>query len=74
MALNPDKLNEFLGKAVVDFGATMSAALIRIGDRLGLYKRWLAVARRHRRSLQSEPARQSATFVNGLARKRPVAT
>ena len=38
MALNPDKLNEFLGKAVVDFGATMSAALIRIGDRLGLYK------------------------------------
>ena len=38
MALNPDKLNEFLGKAVVDFGATLSAALIRIGDRLGLYK------------------------------------
>jgi len=37
-ALNPDKLNEFLGKAVVDFGATLSAALIRIGDRLGLYK------------------------------------
>ena len=38
MALNPDKLNEFLGKAVVDFGATLNAALIRIGDRLGLYK------------------------------------
>src|SRR5580698_545583 len=38
MALNPDKLNEFLGKAVVDFGATLVAALIRIGDRLGLYK------------------------------------
>ncbi|MBV9888333.1 MAG: SAM-dependent methyltransferase, partial [Acidobacteria bacterium] len=38
MALNPDKLNEFLGKAIVDFGATFSAALIRIGDRLGLYK------------------------------------
>jgi 2-polyprenyl-3-methyl-5-hydroxy-6-metoxy-1,4-benzoquinol methylase len=38
MAVNPDKLNEFLGKAIVDFGATFHAALIRIGDRLGLYK------------------------------------
>ena len=38
MAVNPDKLNEFLGKAIVDFGATFNAALIRIGDRLGLYK------------------------------------
>jgi 2-polyprenyl-3-methyl-5-hydroxy-6-metoxy-1,4-benzoquinol methylase len=38
MAINPDKLNEFLGKAVVDFGATFNAALIRIGDKLGLYK------------------------------------
>src|SRR5258706_2738240 len=38
MAINTDKLNEFLGKAIVDFGATFNAALIRIGDRLGLYK------------------------------------
>ena len=38
MAVNPDKLNEFLGKAIVDFGATFNAALIRIGDKLGLYK------------------------------------
>jgi 2-polyprenyl-3-methyl-5-hydroxy-6-metoxy-1,4-benzoquinol methylase len=38
MAVNPDRLNEFLGKAIVDFGATFHAALIRIGDRLGLYK------------------------------------
>src|ERR1700733_4054454 len=38
MALNPDKMNEVLGKAVVHFGATLNAALIRIGDRLGLYK------------------------------------
>src|SRR5580693_7543011 len=38
MALDMDKLNAFLGKAVVDFGATLNAALIRIGDRLGLYK------------------------------------
>lgn len=38
MAVNPDKLNEFLGKAIVDFGATFNAALVRIGDKLGLYK------------------------------------
>src|ERR1700686_1687093 len=38
MALNQDKLHEFLGKAIVDFGATFNAALICIGDKLGLYK------------------------------------
>ncbi len=38
MAIDPDKLHEFLGKAIVDFGATFHAALIRIGDKLGLYK------------------------------------
>jgi 2-polyprenyl-3-methyl-5-hydroxy-6-metoxy-1,4-benzoquinol methylase len=38
MAINQDKLHEFLVKAVVDFGATFNAALIRIGDKLGLYK------------------------------------
>jgi 2-polyprenyl-3-methyl-5-hydroxy-6-metoxy-1,4-benzoquinol methylase len=38
MAIDNDKLHEFLGKAIVDFGATFSAALVRIGDKLGLYK------------------------------------
>ena len=38
MALNMDKLHEFLGKALVDFGATFNAALIHLGDKLGLYK------------------------------------
>src|ERR1700730_9746375 len=38
MSINQDTLHEFLGKAIVDFGATFNAALIRIGDRLGLYK------------------------------------
>jgi len=38
MAINQDKLHEFLSKAIVDFGATFNAALIRIGDKLGLYK------------------------------------
>ncbi|MGH2602346.1 MAG: class I SAM-dependent methyltransferase [Dehalococcoidia bacterium] len=32
------RLNEFLGKAVSDFGATLSAAMVVLGDKLGLYK------------------------------------
>jgi 2-polyprenyl-3-methyl-5-hydroxy-6-metoxy-1,4-benzoquinol methylase len=32
------KLNEFMGRAVADMGAAMHAALIVIGDKLGLYK------------------------------------
>ena len=36
--VDPDKLQEFMGKAVGDIGAGMSAALVLIGDRLGLYK------------------------------------
>ena len=35
MALNMDNLHEFWGKALVDFGATFHAALVRIGDKLG---------------------------------------
>lgn len=37
-AVNEAKLNEFMGKAVGDMGAAMSAALVFIGDQLGLYK------------------------------------
>jgi 2-polyprenyl-3-methyl-5-hydroxy-6-metoxy-1,4-benzoquinol methylase len=38
MAINETKLNEFLGRAVGDLGAALSATLVLIGDRLGLYK------------------------------------
>jgi SAM-dependent methyltransferase len=38
MALDQDKLNAFLGKAVGDLGAAVSAVLMSIGDELGLYK------------------------------------
>ncbi len=38
MAINPDKLNEFVAKAVGDLGATLGAALVAIGDKLGLYR------------------------------------
>ena len=38
MAVDETKLNEFVGKMVGDMGAAMTAALMIIGDKLGLYK------------------------------------
>jgi 2-polyprenyl-3-methyl-5-hydroxy-6-metoxy-1,4-benzoquinol methylase len=37
-ALDEGRLNTLLGQAVVEFGATVNAALVTIGDRLGLYR------------------------------------
>lgn len=38
MAINEEKLNQFLGNCINDFGATMHAGLVVIGESLGLYK------------------------------------
>ena len=35
MASSPEKLQAFLGKAIGDFGAAVSAVLMLIGDELG---------------------------------------
>jgi hypothetical protein len=37
-AIDEAKLTGFLGKVVGDYGAVMSAALVLIGERLGLYE------------------------------------
>src|SRR6185503_19648634 len=37
--INEDKMHEFLGKVVGDFGASLSSSLAYIGQKLGLYKR-----------------------------------
>jgi len=37
-AVDQHKLEEFLGRAIGDLGATLSAGLVVIGDRLGLYR------------------------------------
>jgi 2-polyprenyl-3-methyl-5-hydroxy-6-metoxy-1,4-benzoquinol methylase len=36
--IDPSKLNTFLGQAIGEMGAAMNAALIVLGDKLGLYK------------------------------------
>lgn len=38
MTIDQNRLNAFLGTAVGDIGAAMSAVLVLIGDKLGLYK------------------------------------
>ncbi|HKE60214.1 MAG TPA: hypothetical protein VKB46_26060, partial [Pyrinomonadaceae bacterium] len=38
MAINEDKMHAFLGKVVGDFGASLSSALVYIGQKLGLYQ------------------------------------
>src|SRR5882724_5987366 len=37
-SINEDKMQAFLGKVVGDFGASLSSALVYIGQKLGLYK------------------------------------
>src|SRR6476661_10746298 len=36
--IDEERLHALLGQAVVEFGATANAALVVIGDRLGLYR------------------------------------
>ena len=36
--INGDKMNEFLGKVVGDFGAALSTSLAYLGQKLGLYR------------------------------------
>ncbi|HEX7052729.1 MAG TPA: methyltransferase domain-containing protein [Burkholderiales bacterium] len=56
MAVSENKLNAFLGKAVNDLGASLSAVLVSLGDELGLYK---ALARE--RLTPGELARRTGT-------------
>ena len=36
--VDDDRLHEFMGRAIADIGATLNAALVMIGETLGLYK------------------------------------
>ena len=45
MAVDQEKMSEFLGRFVTDLGATMAAGSVVVGHRLGLY-----------RALAAEPA------------------
>ena len=56
--VNETKLNEFLGKVVTDVGAAMSAALVVLGDQLGL---WRALAAADKPITPADLARRTET-------------
>ena len=81
MAVDEDKLNAFLGKAVGDLGAAMSAVQILVGDELGLYSalaegrltsaNWLNVrARANDMCANGSPIRPPADTSNTTATAR----
>ena len=70
MAVDEDKLNAFLGQAVGDLGAAMSAILVLIGDELGLYA---ALARERLTSgqLARIASRNGRCVARRLVRRQP---
>jgi SAM-dependent methyltransferase len=56
--INEQKLNDFLGKVVGDVGSAMSAALVVLGDQLGL---WRALARSEKPLTPAELATRTET-------------
>ena len=50
--INENKMNEFLGKVVGDFGAALSSSLVYIGQKLGLYKAMAADTDRENAALE----------------------
>jgi len=57
MAIDEQRLHAFLGRAVGDLGAAISATLIQIGDELGFYK-----ALAHERLTPAELAERTGTY------------
>ena len=45
MAIDEAKVQEFVDKALGDLGSALTASLVVIGDKLGLYRRWPAPGR-----------------------------
>ncbi len=76
MAIDNDKLQEFLGRFVGDLGATVAAASVVIGHNLGLYKA-LADAPASAGELASRTGtspRARGMWPSGCAARRPAAT
>jgi hypothetical protein len=73
MAIDMDKLQEFLDRFVADLGATFAAGNVVIGHRLGLYRALAAgPARAEELAERTGPAR--GTSPSGYAGRRPAGT
>jgi hypothetical protein len=67
MAVNQDKLDAFMSKAVGDIGAALSANMVLLGDKLGLYKAMVRAGHARRLNSQKQHTRPNGTSVNGWA-------
>ena len=73
MAIDADKLQEFLGRFIADLGATVAAGNVVIGHRLGLYQALAAgPARAEELAARARPA--LATSPNGCAGRQRAGT
>jgi hypothetical protein len=70
MAIDADKLQEFLGRFIADLGATVAAGNVVIGHRLGLYQALAAGPRNWRPA----PRPALATSPNGCAGRQRAGT
>ena len=73
--VDQERLNSFLGRMLGDLGATFSAALVVIGDGLGLYKALaeagpLTAAARRRTARRCSLCRRMARGSGGLRLRR----
>ena len=64
-ALDEQKLMEFVFRAVDEVGATLNAALVVMGDKLGLYRALAAGASSRPPSWRSAATRRSGTCRSG---------
>ena len=73
MAIDMDKLHEFLGRFVADLGATAAAGNVVIGHRLGLYQA-LAAGPARASELAARTKTSPRYLTSGCAANRPAAT
>jgi len=65
--INEDKMNTFLGKVGGDFGASLSSALVYIGQKLDCIKHWPTPVRRRQPSWPNVPILTNVTnYSRGL--------
>jgi len=71
--IDEKKLQQFLGKMIVDLGAAMSVPLVRIGVRLGLYKAMDGVGPMTSAEFAKKAISPNAMPANGSRKTRPLA-
>ncbi|MCA9828263.1 MAG: hypothetical protein KC444_07745 [Nitrosopumilus sp.] len=69
MSLDDEKLMDFMHKAIHDLGATVSASLVVIGEKLGLYKAMAGFGPITVKNFQKRQEWQNDMFLNGLTIK-----